>query len=63
MAAVCKCSHDKKDHQVIASSGRGPCCQCICDAFVSSAPKVAKAKPVTEDPYIAQPVRRDWILR
>lgn len=62
-AHVCKCSHDKRDHQVIAGSGRGPCCHCLCDMFVSSTPKAVKPKLVPEDVVATAPVRRDWILR
>ncbi len=61
-ARVCKCSHDKLDHQVIASSGRGACCKCICNAFVSTTPKVVKAKAINPDEQ-PQPARNSWMLR
>jgi hypothetical protein len=58
---ICKCSHDKRDHQVISASGRGPCCHCLCDSFVSIAPK-AKPKVITDETVNA-PATQRWTLR
>jgi hypothetical protein len=61
-AQVCKCSHERRDHRVVSAAGRGPCNQCLCDAFVSVAPPRVKPKVVMEEEQAVR-VQRDWMLR